>query len=566
MGNRSALALAAILLLSALAFRTFVTGWGPPDEPTAARNTVFGLTDYPADNLSYISWAEQARHGRWVFEILYTTTEHERVLFNPLFLAVGRVASAAAASPLVVLNALAAFSLPVVVLCFAGICRSVGLGRGTSLVATALAVGGGGLSWVREVLHRAGISEALAGSVGPDLYFYDIYPIVAFFVAPYHALALALLAILVLLIVRTDDPARPLGAAMLAALLGAGALVASVRPHISVMILAAQGAAIAASLVFGLERVIVRRRLIVASVLAAATIPPFVYAVWVAQHPVWIDYANAHPEGEFNEWAVGFMLLWILAAAGAAALGTRLLRPGIAFLAAWAAGSGVLLMALNGFLYPKMTYGVTLALAVLAGAGLETFRRQTRSSALVSAAMATLAVLALASPVMMLSGVVRIQGTTASSELFEAIDRIEAHATRPFPAVLTDCGTGVMLPGLGGARVFCGHWALTDGNREKIVLLSQLGFAREGRAIPTFDNVTDTDVRSRAVALGDQLAGGTFDYLMMEKTDRLYERVRTAGGGCTVHDGRVYVVLTMCPGLQELLVEDIRRLTHHPSS
>ena len=552
MGKRSALSIAALLLLSAVLFRSLISGWGPPAGTPAAAATVFGIAAYPADNLSYVSWAAQAKGGRWLFDILYTTTEHPRLFFNPLFLAIGRTSALLDTSPVLALNVLAAFSLPVVVVAFWSICRALGLGGSTTFVALCLALGGGGISWLRQVAGRAGVSDALIGPAGPDLTYYDVYPIVAYFVAPYHALALALVILLVAAIVRADDERRRLTAGAGAAVIGFGWLLASVRPHVSIMILAAYGTAAAAAIGLRAQRPLVVRRLAVGACLAGAILPPFLYSLWVSRQPVWIEYSSAHPDAT-HDWAVGFFLLWGLAGLGLAALGERLIRSPFAFLGAWAIGSAAGLLALNGYIFPKLTYGFTIALAILAGVAIETYKDRLPSLAVRRAVLGAVASFAVASPALMLLQIARTEGTTAWSELFQVVRHIDRDAAAPFPGVLTDCGTGVLLPGLSGSRVFCGHWALTDGNRQKIALLSRLGMLPAADAPPADPGVTESEVVSWAGVLRSQIGAGTFQYLVLRKADELYGGLGRLDPRCTLADGHRFAVLTMCPQVQALL-------------
>jgi hypothetical protein len=568
MTNRTALGIALALIVLGVLFRTLVSGWGPPAETPAAQATLFGLAGYPADNLSYVSWAQQAHDGRWLFDILYTTTTHDRLFFNPLFLLVGRLASLLSVSPLLVLNVLALFSLPIVVLCIAQVGRSLGLSSAATLAATCLAIGGAGLSWLRRVIEWAGVRDLLlVGPVGPDLSFYDVYPVVAYFVAPYHAASLAFLALLTLVIVRYDDDSRGFGTAGAVALAGMGVLVASIRPHTAIMVLVAYGAVTTATLLADMPASLRRRRVGVCALLAVAMLPPVLYSVWVAQQPVWSAYAGRHPD-ERHDWLIGFFLLWALGAAGAASIGwPRLLRSPFAFLAAWALGAASLLLVLNGLIYPKLTYGFTIALAVLAGVAIDRYGARLTSPRIRAAAVVLLAFLALASPLLMMRGFVVARGTLSYSEFFEVVRALRQDAVSPFPAVLTDCDTGVLLPGLSGARVFCGHWALTDDNRQKIVLLSRLGFLEEGRPVQAFPNVGDEDVETQARRLADQLSTNTFQYLIVRKRDRIYGSL-SAAADCTVKDGDRFVLFRMCPEVRSRLSAAVasETRTRHASS
>ena len=553
MTNRIAIGFASAMFVLAIVFRIYVSGWGPPEGVPASARTHYGLAAYPADNLTYVSWAQQANDGRWLFDILYTTTDHARLFFNPLFLAVGRTASIIGVSPMLVLNVVALFSLPVVILSIWSMCRSLRLGNSAAFVATCLAIGGGGISWLRKILEWSTLDRVVpVGPTGPDLYFYDVYPVVAYFIAPYHAISLAFLAALAALIVRFDDDDRRLSVGAIAGLVSLGALVAAVRPHTAIMVLVAYAAATAATWAFAPRRALLTRRLTIAACLSAAMIPPVLYSVWVAQQAVWSDYARMH-RPETNDWLIGFLLLWVLGTIGAVFTGgRRLLGSAFAFPVAWSLGAGVLLLILNGFIFPKLTYGFTMALALLAGVAIDRMRDLVPSRLVRAAAVAAIACLSVASPLIMLNQFVLNSGTAAPSEFFQVVRTIRGDTRSPFPSVLTDCETGVLLPGLGGSRVFCGHWALTDGNRPKIVLLSRLGFLPENEPIPAFSNVGEADVQFRATQLREQINANTFQYLVVKKRDRLYKQVATQSQ-CALADGDQFAVLKMCPEVRALL-------------
>lgn len=557
MTPRQTTLVALIAFLLVLTFRTFVSGWGPPASPPATASATFGIAAYPADNLSYSAWAQQSKGGRWRFGILYTTTEHQPLMVNSLFLLIGRAAALLAVSPVLVLNVLAAFALPVFVLSFSGMCRGLGLGAPATFAATCLAIGGGGISWIRRTIEWSGANRFLpVGEPGPDLSYYDVYPVAAYFIAPYHAIALAIVAVLVFLIVRADDHRTGLTLPRLALLAGTALLLATVRPHISIVLLGTYGAMAAASAWFRLPRMVLQRRITVAACLTAVMVPPILYSVWVSQQPVWRDYSLAH-RPVTHDWAIGFFCLWVLAAAGAGALGSRALRSPFAFLVAWASVSGLLLLILNGYLNPKLSAGSTIALAVLAGVAVDRYKDRLPSRRSLRAALAVIALVAVASPTVMVLKATR-ERTGAASELFRVIETIRNDTATPFPTVLADCGTGVFLPGLGGYRVFCGHWALTENNRQRIVLLSRLGFLADGQDPPSFPGVGDTEVASGAALLGRQIAGDTFQYVVVRKAYRIHDEVQSVAGGCTVHDGTQYLVVRMCPDVKTALERRLR--------
>ncbi|HEY0872037.1 MAG TPA: hypothetical protein VGD94_01095 [Vicinamibacterales bacterium] len=549
------LMMAGVLVVLIVLFRTLVSGWGPPAAAATEGVTRYGLAGYPADNLSYVSWAAQAREGRWLFEILYTTSPHGRFFFNPLFLAIGGIASFLDTSPLLVLNVLAIFSLPIVVLCFWHLCRSMQLSTGAGIAATCLALGGAGFSWVRWGVDKAGLGNVLpVGPLGPDQSFYDVYPIVAYFLAPYHAIALAIVAALMATVVALDDPEHPITKGRLALLAALAVLLATVRPHIAIMFCLAYGAAVTGTILWRASMDLIHRRLVVLVSLAVTIVPPVLYSLWISQQPIWMEYARAHP-AVTDDWAVGFFLLWILAGAGLSVLGSRTLHSRYAFPAAWAVVAATLLLGLNGFIYPKLTYGVTLAMALLAGAAVDRVLASVRSRAVMAAVVAGVSAVALASPILQLQDFTPRSAPRTSVELFQAAETIRRVRTAPVPTVLADCGTGVLLPGLAGVRVFCGHWALTDHNREKIVLLSRLGFLADGAAVPTFPDLDERQIAADSVRLRDQVRSGTFDYVVVRAQQRVYGPLISAGSGCTLQKGEDYAVLSTCPAVRAKLDE-----------
>src|SRR6059058_1556779 len=47
------------------------------------------IPPYPEDSFGYMSWAQQAAHGAWLFKIKYTALPHPPFLFHPFFLICG---------------------------------------------------------------------------------------------------------------------------------------------------------------------------------------------------------------------------------------------------------------------------------------------------------------------------------------------------------------------------------------------------------------------------------------------------------------------------------------------
>jgi len=167
--------------------------------------------------------------------------------------------------------------------------------------------------------------------------------------------------------------------------------------------------------------------------------------------------------------------------------------------------------------------------------------------------VAGIALLAFASPALMVLRVVRSPPVMASTELWTAIDAIRQDSDDPVPTVLTDCGTGVLLPGLSGYRVLCGHWAMTENNRREIVLLSTIGFLADDASVPSFPDVAEDDVTAGARRLRAQIEDGTFQYLLVRKRFRIYESLERTDADCVLQNGSEYALLRMCGAVKDIV-------------
>jgi hypothetical protein len=551
--NRPVLAICLLLLVLLVGFRTFVTGWGfPPGIPEAPAMLTYGIAANPDDSLSYVSWAEQARNGAWRFSDLYTTTGHAPLLINPLFLLAGRMAALSAVPPLAVLNILSLLALPLFLVSVAWTARMLGLGRFATAAAVWLALGGGGVSWIRELLGLSGLGGILrVGEVGPDFSYFDLYPAASFFIFPYNAMAVALVALLAALIVRAEDTSRGFSGREAALIAVAALLLAAIRPYEPVMLLSAYGLLAGVSPLLRLSAPVCRRRALVLGCLAAGMILPLAYNVRASGQPVWSEIAAATLGTRFGDWFGGFFLLWILAAIGAGMLGSRLFASRFAFPAIWAFGCAMVLVVLNSS-YSKLCGGCTIPLAMLGGLavhGIEEHLRQRRCAGVV---LALILVFSVASPLLVLARISLPQNRQRQpSEMFQVIQRIRSDAGMPVPAVLTDIGAGEILPGLGGIRVYCGHWSFTDGFFQKRSLLARLGFSAEpgGGEEPVEHEV----MAAEAANLLAQVRAGTFRYLMVTKTHRIYRDLVNVPGAARLYDGELFLVARMTPEVAALI-------------
>ena len=563
MSHKHAAIISVALLAVLCLFRTFVTGWGPLGEIPSSDWTQIGVVDFPADNLSYVSWAQQTMRGEWHLSNLYTTTPHVAALFNLLFLFVGHASSIFGAHPLLVMNVLGALALPVFVFGFNAACRALGVGPAASFAATCLAVGGGGISWVRRLIIWSGADRVLpVGQPGPDFSYFDLYPASTYFIYPSHAISLAILAVLAFAIVRCDDTQIRLTAGRIGFLLSLAFVLAWVRPYEPVTLLAVMTAVVVASIVLRLPSQVVRRRAILLACLAVAMLPQVVYGLWLSSLPVWGQSTKTSFDFVVEgDWTSGYFVLWLLAAIGAATLGNRLLNSAYAFPAVWALICAAIMLVLDsGVWLSKFAAGGTIALGLLAGAAIDWLAPKWPSRGAAMAAYVGIAGLAFASPALViLKYALNADTVMVRSELLHAIDAIRADSDSVAPTVLTDCGTGVVLPGLGGLRVYCGHWALTDHNRHKIMLLkSQLGFRSPRESEVSYPGVTAQDIDNRARELSAQIAGGVFGYAIVQKPYYLADELMSKAGDCTIVSGEDYLVLRMCPAVESVFQEKLK--------
>lgn len=563
--KNAVLYLASIVLLFTIVHRTFISGWGPPIGDSALSLVAYGITYGSDDNLVYCSFAQQSMRvrGLWRFSNLYTTVEHDRLLFNSLFLLVGRLSSFFSVSPVRVLNVLALLAIPLFMFCVARMCHILGLSKISGFAVVCLALGGGGISWIRLLIRllikKLGLEGVLVvGAPAPDLFYFDLYPATAFFIYPYQAITVAILSFLALTIVQYDDHNHRLSLGDACLIMGSALALASVRPYELVMVLTAYGSLVAASYAFQLDETVRRRRIVVLSCLLVGILPFLVYTFWFFQQPVWSYVSKPGWTLQYGDWDVAFFLLWILACVGIGTLGSRLFSSSFAFLALWSLGCGILLIVLNSGAV-KLCGGCTIPLAVLGGLAVHKYEAQLRAKNLIIPALSLLVFLSLASPALEFFKSIRPRDRVRlPSELFQAIESIRSDALAPLPIVLTDSETGKVLPGLGGFRVFCGHQGLTDHYVHKSRLLARLGFGTE--AEQRSDSGDSEILKSNAAKLLNQIKTGTFQYLLVRKDHQLYQYVAPDHAGSTIHDGPHFLAVRMSPDVSTVIAERLQTI------
>ena len=466
-------------------------------------NVAVGFVDFADDNLSYAAWAMQARQGHWLFTDLYAATPHPAAFFNPLFLLVGAVASAAGVHPIVALHALSLAAVPVATFAAYAALLAVLRRTGVALLATTLWLFAAGLGWTRKLIPLP---------VGSDVVSHDLHVLTTLVNFPYHALALAIvmacLALLLAIDRAVDEGRRPHAA--LAILILLAVLGTLARPYELPQIALAwflyalwrRGPRLRGEAAASARQT--RWRIGAALALGVALLPVVAYQAWLSAQPVWSDFAaHSLATGKLHpyQFLVGFALLWPLALFGLARLRVAA-APQARLLVVWFAL--MLVPMLFGHLgYAKLANGAPLVLAALAAPAAAFLWRRGRRWRL---ALVAAAILSLPSTLLVLAHW-RAEGVrTVDGELLALVRGLPADAV-----ILTDCETGLFLPALAGRRVWCGHWALTPDYLDKDRQATLWGLYAGEHVVPGDDEPTPP---VRPVALREGAAAAGADILL----------------------------------------------------
>ncbi len=556
---KAAAVLIVVLLGVNVWLHTFVSGWGPDSQATSSLAR-YGVVYNAGDNLTYCALAQQAKSGALTFADLYTTSPHRRLLLNPFFLLIGWLARLFQVHPMLILNLAALACIPLFVGSLTRICRRLCFNTSTTLVVLCLSVGGGGISWIRYVLDKTPLGHHLrVGNMGPDLFYFDIFPATAFSIHPYHAVALALLAVIVSLIVEIETGKGPVSWRLCSLITLAALGLAATRPYEPVLIVASYSVFLILSYIIGATAEVRQRRKVILACLALGTLPLLGYNLWVSLQPVWTNFAamSLDLHGDLD-WAGGLLILWILSAFGLLGSSMSDLRSFRGFFFVWGILCGVLLIVMASGL-TKLCGGCTIPLSLAAGVGLQRLRLSVRRGLAGAFVTVGLAFCAMGSP-LIAHGQFARSPTRIDADVLSAVAAIEANSSAVPPTVLSDRGTAEFLPGLAGFRVFCGHWSLTDSYSEKSDLLKALGFRTERSQQRSVLPAIDSDVSSQAAALRMQLSSGVYDYLLLKNSQLISHDLLDVAPDCEIYSGTKYRVLKMCPEVRLALEEKLRTI------
>jgi len=465
-----------------------VSGVGFGEGRSAEPFTPLGVFSNEEDNLQYASWCRQAAEGRWLFEDRFTLEPHDPVVFHPLFLLIGRIATAIGASPLCVLVAGGVASIPVITTAAYCCARSLGLSVFTARSAVLILSVGCGMSRLGGAIWRT-VAAAPAGSmpswlVGADLFYYDALFFPTFFEYPFITICYAVLTVQCAVLARADAQAvggKTLRSCLIALVL-LQLLLGLSHPYEHILIAGAYGmATIVSFVVTGGSGEATRRRLPVLMALVVPSGLVVAYYLWLSQLPVWRDVARqslAIPCPR-TVWISGYGALLPLAVVGGWLVirdlrRSRSPRPDenentsncarCLWMATWAALVLVPLIVLESS-RSKICAGGYLPLAMLGAIAMETLRRRaTSADGAERAGLRLIVWLALWATLLHGSvwqvGVFAQQCQRVRSEIFDVAARLAADAGGPGearPKVLAEPRIARLLVALGGVRVYCGN-------------------------------------------------------------------------------------------------------------
>lgn len=447
-------------------------GWGWSPVIGADGGARLGWMTNLLDSLSYASWMEQARNGSGLSELIYTTSPHPHVYFNPVLWTAGTLARFSGTAPTGWLN-LAGFAAA---LCCTSLVYALALrldlGRPAAFWSAVVTAFGSGSSWITTLLSKLIGTEAIRGA---DLRFMDLIPAPGAVAYPFHTIGFALVGLLWWLALNLETTPTP---RRWIAFVAVAAVLSTSRPYEPAAFAGIYGLYTLSALFTPTHRTIGLRRLRIAVALGLGIGPGVVYSLWLSTQPVWRDFAAlslslGHPR---PFWLVGFGGLWLLAAFGL----PHLLRGGNSprYLPAfWYLFLAIWLLVLDSP-RTKLAAGGALALALVAGTGLAAlFARFSSRPRPARLAFATTVFVLGAGPASLLA-LVR-ESTLFPPRVEPAFlavgEQLRPASGRPTPTVLCELSAGAALPGVAGLRVVCGHWSLTDHYEERRQWLAEAG-------------------------------------------------------------------------------------------
>ncbi|MFQ5942361.1 MAG: hypothetical protein ACE5JF_02290 [Anaerolineales bacterium] len=425
-------------------------------------STLSGFLVNPVDGYSYVAKMRQGSDWAFEFRLPYAPEPGAGVLLFAYQMILGGVSSVLGLPQILtyhaarVLGTLAMFAST-----YAFLDRAIPTGR-AKWAAFLLTLFGSGVGWI-----------ALSVGLFPiDLWVPEAIPFLSAYANAHFPLSIAMLVAAAALIVFPGL----LPAARLAMIFFTGLLLALLQPFAVVVIGAVLATWILIERLQGTLAEQLRKWLEGLVVFALGALPLLVYT-WavIQQHPVlsaWNDQ-NQTPTPSLIEVVLGYGVVLALAVAGIF-LGDVRKRPAGRLLITWVI-LGFLMLYLPVSLQRRLTLGLFIPLAALAGVGLEAIAPTRRRLTLLL--IATLVVSVPSHLVVVGSGLVAVSRGEAGIVLSEndrrLLEWVELNITDR-PLILASPETGNRLPAYAHARVLYGHPFETPRSEAQKELIEEL--------------------------------------------------------------------------------------------
>jgi len=431
----------------------------------------------PQDNLSYASWAQQARYGSWLGNLAYTTTPNPGVYFNWFFLLVGSLSRFTGQPVPGLLNVLGIVGLMIAIFMTYQAALCCGFSRPAARWTLFVLCLASGLSAVAILVCRIlNIPTILAR--GADITNLQIFGFSGFMAFPYHSFVLGWLALTIWLVLTCDETAAFGWNLALAGV--ANLMLGALHPYESPLLALTYGLYCLTSL--GEHGRASQRRRWIAIVLVASMLPGLIYSLWLSRQALWMQFATLSIQVGAR-WPRRFWIIGLGAVLPLAVFGCyEIVRQKVPSPARWMAiwlGLVVILLVVFDLSSSKIADGLPVPMSIVTGLGLSRLFEISGGLAQVKVRRAAGAALLGALLLLPVNNVVLVlflfRANEISGGLWRVLAQIDSHSEYP-PVVLANLEVGSVAPGLIGARVFVGHWAISPNFSTSIKSLKAAGF------------------------------------------------------------------------------------------
>ncbi|MCI0413626.1 hypothetical protein L0222_12605 [bacterium] len=457
------IAISSVLLL--IGYRWIIGAkLGLFDLPTASESLPSGALYNAEDIYGYAAWIIQAKQGHFMLSDLYTVEPHGRYYFNIFFLAVGTIARWFSIPSITALFLFGIAGTVILLITIFYAALRFGMPEGAAKWSCILAAFSSGMSGTINLIGQvAGVKTP----PGADLRYQDAILFSTFYAYPYHSVSFALLSIVVLLIASYDN--RELSGEkrfLPVFLLSVAVLFMNfTHPYESILLTGAYGVYYALYLLRN-NKTSSDTRSWILLVLASITVPATIYHWWVSQHPVWDEFAKTTFSWQANRlfWLLGYGLSLPASFIGLWICFKHPEYKRIRWMGVFPLMLFLLLVVFN-IKQTKISSGGHFYLCILAGLAVylikEKILRITRIPVRRICCLLGTVVLSLffINSILLLFFI--YSSLEYETELLKAVKTIRHNSSQAHPLVLSDVQAGVILPGLGGVRVYSGHLSMT---------------------------------------------------------------------------------------------------------